>query len=424
MRSLKIVLSHPGTGAFVQQSARALFEADLLAAYWTTFVDQPEATWRRALVGISSSLGIRADQELQRRAITEFPRDLLRCVPFWEIIRTLAARMRLDPRLVDLIWEKEIVSFDRRVAKKALNEVDGIYGYEFSALASFLEAKRRGLACIYEVPSPEHEYVEGLIQQQIEQFPELASDARPYFLKRQAARTARRRHEWNLADVIIVNSNFTRNTYEAAGLDVSKVQVIPLGAPPVCQENNVGDNRCEPLKVLWAGTFSIRKGGHYLLAAWRKLAPNHKAVLEIFGANELPDTLTSNLPPSIKMSPTVPYAALSKHYQSADVLVFPTLCDGFGLVVTEALAHGLPVIATTRAGAADLIRHEQNGLVVPPADSAALAGALEWCLTHRSQLRSMRRAALETAKRWQWQDFRRELARNVIDDLRSAGHSV
>src|SRR5262249_47330293 len=105
------------------------------------------------------------------------------------------------------------------------------------------------------------------------------------------------------------------------------------------------------------------------------------------------------------------------------VLIFPTLCDGFGLVVTEAFAHGLPVITTSRAGAADFVQHGVNGLVIPAGDVSAIAEALQWCLSHRGKLKAMRRAALETAKRMQWSDFRQALARHVINGLRKAGYS-
>ena len=131
-----------------------------------------------------------------------------------------------------------------------------------------------------------------------------------------------------------------------------------------------------------------------------------------------------DLAPSIRVFSSVPRAELFERYRQADVLVFPTLCDGFGLVVTEAFAHGLPVITTTRAGAADLVRHGENGLIIPPGDAGALTEALEWCLTHRIELKAMRRAALETATRWQWCDFRQALARNVIGGLRQAGYAA
>ena len=94
------------------------------------------------------------------------------------------------------------------------------------------------------------------------------------------------------------------------------------------------------------------------------------------------------------------------------------------MVVTEAFAHGLPVITTTRAGAADLVRHGENGFVIPPGDSDALAEALDWCLANRAELKAMRSAAFQTAAQWQWSDFRHALVRNVGEGLRDAGYPV
>jgi glycosyltransferase involved in cell wall biosynthesis len=422
---LKIVLAHPGVGPFVQQTARALLEADLLASYWTTFADQPKEKWRRTLVQLASLVGVNIERELARRAVTEVPGTLLRLAPSWEVVRSLLTKMGADPRLVDAVWEYGTLKFDAQVARHGLMSVGGIYGYEYSSLVSFQEAELRGLARIYEAPAPEHDFVENLIQREIERFPELNDSKRDYFLARQGRRTERRRQEWDLADVVIVNSKFTRDTYAAAGMNVAKVRVIPLGAPQIHAGGaQGGSGEAEPLRVLWAGSFSIRKGAHYLLSAWRNFARKKAATLDIYGRVLLPDRLVHDLPASIRVFSSVPRAELFKRYYDSDVLVFPTLCDGFGMVVTEAFAHGLPVITTTRAGAADLVRDGQDGLIIPPGDARALTEALEWCVTHRTKLKAMRFAALETAARCQWRDFRQALVRNVVDALRQAGYAA
>ena len=422
---MKIVLSHPGVGPFVQQTARALFEAGLLASYWTTFTDQPGARWRQVLIQLAHLIGANLEQELGRRAVREVPASLVRRAPFWEIIRSLLTKIRADPRIIDLVWEHEILRFDRGVAKRGFENANGVYGYEYSALASFQEAERRGLARVYEVPSPEHDFVEDLIQREIEQFPELDDGKRKYFLDRQARRSRRRQREWASANIVIANSTFTRNTYAAAGLDVSKVRVVALGAPPVQQKSiEGGHSEGGRLRVLWAGGFSVRKGAHYLLSAWKQIGSENAATLDIYGAVLLPQRLLRGLPASIRFHSTIPHVELFEQYQKADVLVFPTLCDGFGMVVTEAFSQGLPVITTMRAGAADLVRPGENGFIVPAGDAEALAEALEWCVTHRSELNAMRRAALETAARWQWHDYRLSLVGNVIEGLRGAGYAA
>jgi glycosyltransferase involved in cell wall biosynthesis len=113
------------------------------------------------------------------------------------------------------------------------------------------------------------------------------------------------------------------------------------------------------------------------------------------------------------------FAALDR----ADVLVFPTLSDGFGMVVTEAFSRGLPVITTNQAGASDLLDHGRNGLIIEAGDSAAIAGALKWCLDNRAALAAMREPALETAKGWQWSDYRRALIEAVATGLKGAGYA-
>jgi glycosyltransferase involved in cell wall biosynthesis len=422
---MKITLAHPGVGPFVQQTARALLEEDLLASYWTTFVDQPTAFWRRTLVQAGRMLGLNMERELERRAVTEVPLEFLRAYPCWEVLRSVLTKMRADPRLLDSVWEYGVLSFDRAVARTGLNEINAIYGYEYSSLATFDEAKRHGLACIYEVPSPEHEFVEALIQHEIERFPELDNGTRNYFRRRQIRRSERRRQEWALADVVIVNSTITRNSYAAAGFDVQKVRVIPLGAPPVyeCAVQARGGEQ-HPLRVLWVGTLSIRKGAHYLLSAWKNFVQAGDATLDVYGAIGLPDRMMRDLPPSIRIYPTIPRSELSSRYYSADVLVFPTLCDGFGMVITEAFAHGLPVITTRQAGAVDLVRHGENGLIIAPADSHALYEALQWCATHRTQLKAMRQLAVETARAGQWENYRKTLVGNIRASLETMGYDA
>jgi glycosyltransferase involved in cell wall biosynthesis len=419
---MKIVLASPNVAPHAQQAARALFEAGLLANYCTTFADLPEAGWRQTSAQLASLIGVDLDQEFRRRAVKEVPTDFLRRAPFWEIIRTILSKTRVDPRIVDLVWEREMLSFDHGVASRGLNYATGIYGYEYSTLASFQEAGRRGLGRIYDVPSPEHDFVENLIQHEIEQFPELDDGSRKYFLVRQGRRTERRRQEWMLADIVIANSTFTRDSYAAAGLDVSKVRVVPPGAPQG-RESGIGggSTECEPLRVLWAGTFSIRKGAHYLLSAWKQIGSENAATLDVYGAVQLPDRLLRNLPDSIHFFSTISHTQLSHQYRKADIFVFPTLCDGFGMVVTEAFAHGLPVITTKRAGASDLVRHGENGLIIPAGNAQAIAEALDWCIRHRSRVKAMRRTAFETAASWSWSNYRLALSGHVVEGLKQVG---
>ena len=147
-----------------------------------------------------------------------------------------------------------------------------------------------------------------------------------------------------------------------------------------------------------------------MLEAWRQGGFGKHAQLRVYGAVSLPDRLLKPPLENVEFGGSIPRDQLMDRYRESDAMVFPTLCDGFGMVVTEAWSRGLPVITTNKAGASDLLRPEQNGLLIEAGSASAIASALDWCLTHRGELLAMRKSASETAAGWQWSDYRRLLA--------------
>ncbi len=405
-----------------QNAARALAEAGALHAFVTTF-----AYWRESLLAslvrrLPSTLANRWQQELGRRAINELPPHLVHCYPMWECMRTAAWKLGSGPVVTDRLWDRMSHSFDAVVAKRYVPHVQAVQCFEYTALRSFERAKALGVARILHLPSLDSLQFERIQQREKQQWAELVGTHDAYFDKMFARRYDRRRREIALADVIIANSSLTARSHIEAGADPAKVFVVPLAAPPVddsavCELK--GDGR--PLDVIWAGPFSLRKGAHYLLEAWRLLDAGQNARLHVYGQQQIPARLKGGIPENITFYGSVPKSVLFQAYHSADVLVFPTLSDGFGMVVVEAMAHGLPVITTDQAGAADLVT-PRNGLIVRAADPQALMQALQWCLENRRELQAMRHEALETAKRRQWSDFRRELIDALNVGLRRAGY--
>jgi glycosyltransferase involved in cell wall biosynthesis len=410
---MSAVLFHTMTAPHVQQAARALHESGLLHRYITAIRDKPEALSQRILCAAARLGGFDLAGQLRKRAVTEVPLCLVEDHPFGEVLRLLSGRLDREGRFPDLVWERTEASFDRAVARRIDRNISAVYGYEYSALHTFRRARELGIATIYETPAPEPRFVQNILDREVSRFPELQSPFYHHTAERENRRIAHRREEWQAADVVIANSRFTRDSFALAGLDTAKVHVVPLGAPvPVDRETALtgGTNQRGPVRFLWAGTFSIRKGAHYLLDAWREASLGAHATLDIYGTQGLPVRLVSPVPAGVTFHAPVPRSVLMGHYQRADMLLFPTLCDGFGMVATEAWSRGLPVLTTSHAGAADLLRPGENGFVIPPADSAALAAALRWCLDHRDTVASMRSAALSTAASWQWSDYRTALA--------------
>jgi glycosyltransferase involved in cell wall biosynthesis len=414
MTPMKVTLAFPGTAPFAQQAARALYESKMLRRFVTTYHYMPNSWLSRIAAAIGEIGGIDLVRDLKRREITEIPCEIVTSFPLWEMLRVGLDKLKIGPVWVDRVWDCGSHRFDKIVAERELEGANAIYSYEYTCLESFKAAKRRDIVTIIDLPSPDSVFVEKLLADEVVKFPNVKHAHSDYFHQKLGPRLKRRRDELALADVVIVNSEFSAQSYVAAGVSLAKMLIIPLGAPEIATKPTLHENK-GPLKVLWAGTFSVRKGAHYLLRAWRSLNLDGRAELMVFGAVTLPDSLMADLPKSITIKSTIPASELYPNYAKADVLAFPTLADGFGMVVTEAFAHGLPVITTSRAGAADLVRHGKNGLIVEAASTLAIAEAIEWCLSNRAALANMRDEARASAASWQWSDYRRALSKGLYE---------
>ena len=198
----------------------------------------------------------------------------------------------------------------------------------------------------------------------------------------------REEEEYALADSVRVSSRWARDSFIRKGVPADHVRIVPQMidtgrfSPPAVEREHDG-----PLRICYVGFVSLTKGFPYLLEAMRTFGARH-VTLEIAGSTGtrgtrvLFDRLRQDL--SVKMQPQDPVGV----YRRAELLVFPSLQDGFGFVVAEALACGLPVVVTSEVGASELVRPE-SGWIVPPADSGAIAAALADAMARRGELNEM-----------------------------------
>jgi glycosyltransferase involved in cell wall biosynthesis len=391
----------------------ALHETGQLDHLATGLVDEPESRRQKFLSYAGRIAGIDMSAEFARRRVTMLPSGKLRARPWGELLRAAVARVDRDQRLSDLVWEQTEGAFDRAVARSLHSGLTGVYGFEYGSRRTFERARAMGLATVYEMPAPEPVFVHELLQGEREKFRELETPFTRHVARREPMWIEHRRKEWENADIVIAASRFTAESYERAGWGAEKVRVVPLGAPPAVEEESAekgGTGGKGKLRVVWAGTLNVRKGAHYALDAWRAHDLHRHAELHAFGAAALPPRLLQELPRGVHLHGSIPREQLWREFLAADVLLFPTLCDGFGMVVTEAWSRGLPVITTSRAGAAERLDAGRSGWFIDPGSAASIAEAVQRAASDRETLRGMRLHALAAAKARTWTDYRKDLA--------------
>jgi len=184
--------------------------------------------------------------------------------------------------------------------------------------------------------------------------------------------------ECQLADRIVVNSPWSAQWLEAEGIAPEKLVLIPLSydqddACATFQRQYPDRFHAErPLQVLFLGQAIARKGIHKLLQAARLLTeqPIH---FTIVGAAD-PKLVAAHTQPNLHWQGAVPRSATPTYYQQADVFLFPTHSDGFGLTQLEAQSWKLPLITSRCCGA--VVQEGVNGWVLPEVSAEAIAQTL------------------------------------------------
>ena len=279
------------------------------------------------------------------------------------------------------------------LAKEQLNpDTDCFFAYNSLCLETFeLLRQRRILTVVDQVDGAEVE--DDLIFQESEKWPDWASRAsRPpkSFWNRVKA-------EWALADLVMVNSEWSQTMVVQQGVPKSKTIVVPLGIDPLPNRSSEPVKSEGTLKVLWLGSLILRKGIQYLAEAARQLLGENIEFI-LVGPIGVSDKAIETFPSNMKLLNRVTRDRVGEIYRQSHVFVLPTLSDGFAVTQLEAMARGLPVIATPNCGR--VVTDGVDGCIVPACDSRSLADALSKLNHNRPLLREMSANALKTVRRY------------------------
>jgi glycosyltransferase involved in cell wall biosynthesis len=204
------------------------------------------------------------------------------------------------------------------------------------------------------------------------------------------------------ADLVLCSSEATRRHCEEAGLDPGRLRVVPLGADvAAASAEDVARvraaHRLERPYVLWVGTLEPRKNLPRLLEAYARLDGDAELVLVgPRGWNQEIDP-----PPGARLLGFVPGEDLPPLYAGAAAFCFPSLLEGFGMPVVDAMAQGTPVVTSSGTSTEELAG--DAGLVVDPLDVDAIAGALDRVLGDPELARNLGEAGRARAATYTWE---------------------
>jgi len=324
--------------------------------------------------------------------------DKVKRFPFFELPEFILRALFGNNKLVsDAICRRDML-FDKFTAKTQIRNCRIFWGFQGSCLQTLKAARRKGIIAVLELATAHVTEAIEILKEEKARNPEWAdSITNLYFPEWYLERLKK---EPFLADFCVVASSFAKKTLESAGIRNRKILTLPLGVDT--EKFTVKKRRKKHLfQVLFVGSVGQRKGVKYLLEAVKKLNTD-KMKLKIIGPIIGSGRAFKNYRGLYEYLGLLRQDEIIKHMHESDCLVLPSLFEGFGRVIPEAMSTGMPVIGSTRTAAPDIIREGIDGFTVEPCDTDGLAAKLEWLATNNEKAITMGERAAERAREFSW----------------------
>ena len=353
-----------------------------------------------------------------------FPASVSRPVPAGvKVHPTLArGRLRLPYSLVGsmraVTWHDHIVA--RRI-EKMHGQIDIIHTWNLGALETLKTAARLGIPTVLERPNAHTGFAMEIVQQECNRLGVILPPDHEHAFN--APKLHKEEEEYKLATRLLCPSEFVVKTFLDKGFDKRQLirHIYGYDEKTYYPSNTPRDSK-RGLTMLFVGVCAVRKGVHFALEAWLRSPASEKGTFLIAGEflRAYQDKLAPLLShPSVKVlghRNDVPQLM-----RKSDILVLPSIEEGFGLVVTEAMGCGCVPLASEAC--TELCGHMKTGLMHRVGDVDTLAQQITMLDEDRALLERFRVACLDTAPTLTWTAAGRVLLdayRTTIEEFRPA----
>ena len=398
-----VLVHHPGSNHLAYELVAALQASGIATDFDTGFFYTEDGLAARLARTLPAGRRATVERELKRRSHKGVDPQRLRFFASPEFAYVALSRLGLAPGPLARVvgWRNEL--FDRWVARRVRRDRPTIVvGHDSSALLSQRAAREVGAVSVLN-------QVIGHIDAGIEVFREEAERA-PEF-----AETLVMPPDWIIercriealeADRVLVPSDYVRDTLVARGTQPERIAVIPYGVD-IERFRPAPKPAGSPFRILFVGSLSQRKGIKYLLDAVKRLRlPDTELML--VGRRVGSEAAFAPYHGLFRHVPHVPYHEVHRLFTEADIFVYPSLHEGSAFATYEAMASGLPVVATPNTGS--VVRDGIDGYLVPPRDIDALTERIERLYRNPDLRRTLGASARKRAEDFTWDAYRERIA--------------
>jgi len=388
----------------------SMADLGVLKCFVTDFYVNRRSWLQSAVVWIGRILQIGIFQAIAGRYSSHIPIKQI------VVFRWLGIRYAFQARLIRRDDARLFAAINHQFCSRAahyLEAADICWAYNGAALELFEAARERKIRCVLEQAiAPRDNQIN-----ELERARKDWSDWTPphSLLDQDAADplSERERAEWLLSDVIVTGSQYVYDCMQRKGITPNRCMVVPSAIDLERFKIGTEVRSAGPLRVLFVGQINLRKGVPYLLEAVRRLNSTH-IQLKLVGTPEVPRKQLEVFSQWATFCGVVPLPEVVAHYQWADIVVVPSICEGSSMVTYEARGCGVPIVVTPNSGA--FFTPGVDGLQVPVRSVEAIANTLDWLARNRNEVRKLRDGAI-TYRHLLGREAYRGRLRHALDEI-------
>lgn len=400
---MKILVYHPTGNENVRALVKGLARHGSLQSFHTTVAVFNNSWYYKYLNGRLA--------KFKRRTYDCSIKNLTHCYPLEELLMFGGIKKwrghKLSVAYIDFLVAKKVTKYIR----KHHEEIDGVFCYPGHSAMVMSEAHKYGIPCFYELTIAYYK--------NIWHTNEIERKSNPKWYG--AVTLGKESKDWAeeidkelaLADKVICASSYIKSTLLEYYVRESKdILIVPYGCPKPTPKKYSSQL---PIKLLYVGNFTQSKGLSYLFDAVDKLGG--RVELYMIGNGILLNKQYKNHLDRYHLLGTMDHDKVLKEMSKADVLVFPTLADGFGMVVTEAMSQGTPVIASVNSCGRDIIKNNENGWLVPIQNTEAIFSIINNIANDTNIIERYGEKALLTAKQNPWKKYEDRITELILNSI-------
>lgn len=391
-------------------------QSGLLHSFYTdTYISPNNELF--SILSLLKRLPIASHMSLLRSSFSRYessiPERLIHAFNIWGISLIIARNCFSSQTRRDRINLLTGRQFCKKILKKiSWEDIRCIYAYRGVALEIFKAARLRGVTCILEQTIAPKRVEAALLQEEFDRWSEWQNQIDLGLIEKMAQREEA---EWECADAITGASQFVVNGLRLSGVPEEKCHIVPYAVNQANFPYRLRDyDGKRPIRILFAGEAGLRKGIQYLYLALKQLSIKSYDC-KIAGPVPLLSGASQKVGEVANCLGTVPKYKMPELFNWTDVFVLPSICEGSATVTYEAIACGVPVIATPNCGS--IIRDGLDGFIVPIRDSEALAVALKKLIRSPDLIREMSRNAFERSRQFTWDKYGERLSKLVLSQI-------